>query len=226
MKPSLWNLLPIIFLLISCQENEEPEGVEETFWVYSYTVPCQSTSNKPSSCLGISYAPEFDYNWLSLERIPLEIEGFTFKETFSQRIMVSKMENPTTGEVRRKLIRVLAEEKDFYELIEGGWKVKKYMGEDLPIERFPKGQSLSIGGRGIRIALSSDGCNSFNLWIRKVGPDKILSFGPLSTTLIACHGELLIIPFPGFGRNFKREGNTLTFYSDTEGEVAVWEKIN
>lgn len=85
------------------------------------------------------------------------------------------------------------------------------MGEDLPNERFPKGQLLSIGGRGIRIELSSDGCNSFDLMIPKVGPGKILSFGPLSTTLVACHGQLQIIPFPGISSNFKREGNTLTF---------------
>ncbi|MFN4000168.1 META domain-containing protein [Algoriphagus sp.] len=160
-----------------------------------------------------------------MERIPLEIEGFTFKPTFIQKILVRKIENTTTGEIRRKLIRVLAEEKDYYELIEGGWKVKKYMGEDLPNENFPKGQSVGILP-GIRMAGSSDGCNHITLEIQKVGPDKILSFGTTISTQIACPNVLLIPAFPGITRNFKREGNVLTFYSENEGEVAVWEKLN
>lgn len=218
-------LLILLFgTLFSCQENEEPQGVEETFWVYSYTVPCESTSNKPSQCLGISYAAEFDYNFSSLEIMPLEIEGFTLKPTFIQKVLVRKIENTTTGEITRKLIQVLAEEKDYYELIEGGWKVKKYLGEDLPNDKFPKGQSVSILPGAIRLATSSDGCNQITIQIQKVEPYKILSIIPISLTLINCSGQLLISPFPGLGANFKREGNTLTFYSDTGDEIAVWEK--
>jgi hypothetical protein len=224
MKVSSWNLLLVLFLS-SCSENEEPQSIEETFWVYSYPIPCDSSSDKPSFCLGISYAEEFDFNWPALETIPLEIEGFTFKPTFIQKILVRKIEKTTTGEIKRKLIRVLAEEKDYYDLIEGGWKVKKYMGEELPNKNFPKGQSVGILP-GIRIAGSSDGCNQITLEIQKVGPDKILSFGKTISTQIACPNVLLNPAFPGISYNFKREGNSLTFYNDNEEEVAIWEKMN
>lgn len=224
MKVSIWNLLLVLFFLSSCSENEEPQGVEETFWVYSYPVQCDHSSNIPSPCLGISYAEEFDFNWPALERIPFEIEGFTFKPTFIQKILVRKIENTTTGEIKRKFIRVLAEEKDFYHLIEGSWKVQKYMGKDLPNENFPKGQSVSIL-LGIRMAVSTDGCNQLILEIRKVGPNKILSFGSLTSTAKGCINELHYPPFPGIGAIFKREGNVLTFYSDTKEEIAVWEKL-
>lgn len=226
MKVSIWNLLLVLFFLSSCSEKEEPQGVEETFWVYSYPVQCDHSSNIPSPCLGISYAEEFDFNWPALERIPFEIEGFTFKPTFIQKILVRKIENTTTGEIKRKFIRVLAEEMDFYHLIEGSWKVQKYMGKDLPNENFPKGQSVDILPGFIRWAASSDGCNQIIIQLQKIGPNKILSTTPVSITLKACHGELLFPAFPGLSRNFKREGNVLTFYSDNEEEVAVWEKLN
>lgn len=111
---SRYFILTIIILFFSCKENEEPQGVEETFWVYSYPVPCILPSNEPSTCLGISYAEEFDFKLAALERIPFEIEGYTFKPTYIQQVLVSKIENATTGEIKRKLIRVLAEEKDYY----------------------------------------------------------------------------------------------------------------
>ncbi|MDO8965239.1 hypothetical protein [Algoriphagus sp.] len=223
MKKAYFILIGLIFFF-SCSENEEPQGVEETFWVYSYPVQCDHSSNIPSPCLGISYAEEFDFNWPALERIPFEIEGFTFKPTFIQKILVRKIENTTTGDIKRKLIQVLAEEKDNYDLIEGGWKVQIFMGEGLPNEKFPKGQSVSILP-GIRMAVSTDGCNQLILEIRKVGPNKILSFGSLTSTAKGCFNELQYPPFPGIGAIFKREGNVLTFYSEEKVEIAVWEKL-
>ncbi len=218
-------ILAIIFFFSSCQENEEPRGIEETFWVYSYPVPCDHTGTTQTTCLGISTADEFDFNWLTLERIPFEIEGFTFKPYFIQKLEVLKIEDEESGETRRKLIRILAEERDYYELLEGGWNVKKYLGEELPNPSFPNGQTVSVL-RGIRMAVSTDGCNQITLEIRKVGPNQILSFGSLTSTARGCFNELHYPPFPGLGANFKREGNTLTFFSKECEEVAIWEKIN
>lgn len=99
------------------------------------------------------------------------------------------------------------------------------MGKDLPNEDFPEGQSVGLFGL-LRMAVSSDGCNQITLEIKNVGQNEILTFGSMTSTLKACVGELQIPPFPGLSQNFKREENTLTFYSDTEGEIAVWEKVN
>lgn len=216
--------LQLILILISCQE-ELPIGEAETFWVYSYPVPCENSTTQFIPCLGISRAEVFDFNWFSLERIPFEMEGFTFSPYYFQKLEVLKKIDPKSGEIKRKLIRVLAEEKDHYEQLEGGWRVKRYLDEDLPNPSFPNGQSVNILP-GIRMAVSTDGCNQLILEIRKVGPNKILSFGSLTSTARGCFNELHYPPFPGIGANFKREGNVLTFYSDTEEEVAVWEKLN
>lgn len=227
MKVSIWNLLLVLFFLSSCSENDEPQGIEETFWVYSYPINSMPGSIPVFSDFAISHEEEFNFDRSTWELIPQEIEGFIFKPTYLQRLLVSKKEDWNTGKVERKLVRVLAEEKDHYDLLEGTWKVIKYEGSDLPNENFPKGQSVFILPGIFRIAGSSDGCNNITLEIQKVGPNKVLSFGTKMMTQKAClpdwHDTL---PYPGLSNNFKREGNVLTFYSDTEGEVAVWEKLN
>ncbi len=220
---SIFSLL-VICTLFSCVE-EEPFGQLETFWIYSYPVPCDHTGTTQTVCLGISRANEFDFDWEKLERIPLEIEGFTFKPFYIQKIQIQRFKNLNTQKITTKLIRVLEEERDYYDLLEGSWRVKRYQGEDLPNPDFPKGQTVSILA-GIRLAGSTDGCNSKILQIKKVGPDRILSFGSARSTAIACNPQEWINPFPGLSKNFKREGNILTFFSEEEGEVAIWEKIN
>lgn len=213
-------------MLFSCQENEEPEGIEETFWVHSYIFPTTPGSPNSKSELIISRGEESNFDWSTWEFIPFEIEGFIFKPTYFQKLLVSKLEDPKTGVIRRKLIRVLAEEKDFFEPLEGSWKVRKFLGRDLPNDDFPEGQSVGLFGL-LRIAVSSDGCNQVNLKINKIAQNKILSVELMPMTLLLCSPEHpKIAPFPGLTYNFKREENTLTFYSDTEGEIAVWEKIN
>jgi hypothetical protein len=227
MKVSVWNLLPVLFFISSCSENEEPQSIEETFWVYSYPINSMPGFIPVFSNFAISHEEEFNFDRSTWEFIPQEIEGFTFKPTYLQRLLVLKKEASNTGKVERKLIKVLEEEKDYYDLIEGTWKVIKYEGSDLPNKNFPIGQSVFILPGILRIAGSSDGCNNLTLEIQKVGPHKIFSFGSKIMTQRAClpdwHNTL---PFPGLNNNFKREGNTLTFSSETEGEVAVWEKLN
>lgn len=225
-KKSKPIFISLLAFLIACSDYEEMgPSIEETFWVYSYTLPCYTSSNIANPCLAITGSEQFDFNLSELEKIPNEIEGFTFKPNYFQRIQVLKRENLKTKEIKRKLIRVLDEEKDFYELLEGGWKVKKYMGENLPNENFPNGQSVSILP-GMRLAISTDGCNSISLEIQKVEENRIISFGSARSTLIGCPSKSLFPPFPGLSHSFKRAGNVLTFYNETEEEGAVWEKLN
>lgn len=226
MKPRLICLIFLFLTLFSCQENEEPKGVEETFWVYSYSIPITQGSPPSNPNLIISRGEEFNFDRSTWELIPLEIEGFIFKPTIFQKLLVSKLEDPKTSKIKRKLIQVLSEEKDYFENLEGSWKVRKFLGRDLPNDDFPDGQSVGLFGLP-RMAVSSDGCNQVNLEINKIAQNRILSVGNMNMTLILCYPEdAKIAPFPGFGYNFRREGNILTFYSDTEGEIAVWEKMN
>lgn len=226
MKSHLNCLIIVFSILFSCQENEEPRGIEETFWVYSYLIPNISTTPITSQGLIITYGEEFDLDRSKWEIIPHEIEGYIFKPTYFQKVLVLKTEDLSSGKIQRKLIRVLKEEKDYFDIFNGSWKVKKFMGEDLPNEDFPEGQSVGLFGLP-RMAISSDGCNQVSLEIKKISENRILSFGKMTMTLILCYPEdTKIAPFPGFGYNFRREGNTLTFYSETEGEIAVWEKVN
>lgn len=224
-KPKLF-FLSLLTYLIACSDYEKMEpSIEETFWVYSYTLPCNTSSTITNPCLAITGSEQLDFNLSELEKIPNEIEGFTFKPHYFQRIQVLTKENRKTGEINRKLIRVLEEEKDFYELLEGSWKVKKFMGEDLPNENFPNGQSVSILP-SIRLAISTDACNSISLEIQKVEENRIVSFGSARSTLIGCPSKSLILPFPGLSHSFKRAGNVLTFYNESEEELAVLEKMN
>jgi hypothetical protein len=218
-------LIFISLCFISCGEEEMPLGETEVFWVYSFPVPCDPKSNPVTLCLGVSYSEEFDFELAFSDRIPFEIEGYTFKPHYIQRLQVMRFEDSKTGKVTRKLIRIIAEERDYYDLLEGNWKVKRYLGEDLPNPSFPNGQSVNFLP-GKRMALSSDGCNSISLQIKKVGPNRIISFGEGRSTLVACPPSLLIKPYPGLQEKFKREGNLLTFHNDFGEEVAVWEKMN
>ncbi|TNF44984.1 MAG: hypothetical protein EP311_00145 [Cytophagales bacterium] len=213
-------------LLFTCQEKEEPQilGEEEIFWVYSHSLPCPPDFGTESPCLLITKKQDFDYSILGDEVIPDQIEGFTFKPYFIQKLKVLKLKDVKSGEMTRKLVEILEEKKDYLELLEGGWKVKRYNGEDLPNPSFPNGQTVGISSF-IRIAYSTDGCNNITLQIKEVGPNKILSVGFMTSTLKACHGEQQIIPFP-WTRNFKREGNILTFSNEEGEEVAIWEKLN
>ncbi|MFL0684261.1 MAG: hypothetical protein ACJLTB_13725 [Algoriphagus aquaeductus] len=225
MKENAYLLLIIFVLTVSCQGLEEPFGELETFWVYSYPIPCDPTGTTQTTCLGISRSDEFDFNWSVLERIPLEIEGFTFKPFYFQKIQVQRFKNINSKKITTKLVRILEEERDYYDLLEGNWKVKRYLGEDLPNQSFPNGQQVNFL-LGIRMALSSDGCNSISLPIKKVGPNRIISFGNAMSTAKACPPSWWIKPYPGIQEIFKREGNLLIFHNDLGGEVAVWEKIN
>lgn len=226
MKASKYLFLLIIFSFFSCSDKEEVNpGIEETFWIYSYLIPTLSTTSLHSPGLIITFGEEFDFDRSKWEIIPLEIEGYVFKPTYFQKVLVLKTEDLSSGKIQRKLIRVLQEEKDYFDLFNGSWKVKKFMGIDLPNDDFPEGQSVGLFGL-LRMAVSSDGCNQITLEIKNVGQNKILTFGSMTSTAKACVGELQILPFPGLSKNFKREENTLTFYSDTEGEIAVWEKLN
>ena len=172
----------------------------------------------------ITKKQEFDYSILGEEVIPDQIENFTFKPYFIQKLKVLKLKDVKSGEVTRKLVEILEERKDYLELLEGGWRVRRYMGEDLPNPSFPNGQTVGIASFQ-RKAVSSDGCNDFTLQIKEVGPNKILSVGFMTSTLKACPGKQQIIPFP-WTRNFKRQGNMLTFSNEDGDEVAIWEKIN
>lgn len=225
MKKNAYLLLIIFVLTVSCQGLEEPFGEMETFWVYSYPIPCDPTGTTQTTCLGISRSDEFDFNWSFLERIPLEIEGFTFKPFYFQKIQVQRFKNINSKKITTKLVRILEEERDYYDLLEGNWKVKRYLGEDLPNPSFPNGQHVNFL-LGIRMALSSDGCNSISLPIKKVGPNRIISFGNAMSTAKACPPSWWIKPYPGIKEIFKRKGNLLIFHNDLGGEVAVWEKIN
>lgn len=225
MKKNAYLLLIIFVLTVSCQGLEEPFGELETFWVYSYPIPCDPTGTTQTTCLGISRSDEFDFNWSVLERIPLEIEGFTFKPFYLQKIQVQRFKNINSKKITTKLVRILEEERDYYDLLEGNWKVKRYLGEDLPNPSFPDGQTVMFL-QGVRIAGSSDGCNGYSMLINKVSPNKIISYGNPWSTQRACPGKQFIIPYPGITERFKREGNLLIFHNDLGGEVAVWEKIN
>ncbi|MBC6369083.1 hypothetical protein [Algoriphagus sp. AK58] len=212
------------FLLLACSEEEKPKGESEVFWVYSYTFPCDPNSTAAAPCLGITYSEELDFDVTTFEWIPSKIEGYTFKPNYIQKLQVLKFEDSKTREIKRKLVRVIEEERDYYDLLEGSWKVKRYKGEDLPNPSFPNGQSVGIIP-GIRFALSTDGCNQIEVQLKKIEQNKILSTGYLRTTAMDCGGRKLVIPFP-WTRNFKREGNLLIFYDDSVGEYAIWEKMN
>lgn len=210
--------------MISCGENEKPAGEEEIFWIHSYPILCNLNLPNSNLCLGISRTAEPEFDFTALERIPAEIEGFTLKPYTVQQIKVLKITQTNQEEPVRKLIEILAEEKDYYELLEGTWEVKSHLGESLPNANFPDGQTVYLSPPIKRTANSTDGCNSISLEIRKVGPDQIQSFGGMMTTAMACIDKTPISPFPGLGNKFKREGNTLTFYTDKPGEETIWVK--
>ena len=218
-----------VFLIFSCTDEFENPGTEETFWVYSYPIPCDYPSNStslPKPCLGITYQEEFDFELRTLIRIPFEIEGYTFKPYHIQKVKVQKTTEFKTGEEKRKLLEILEEERDYIDVLEGGWKVVRHLGEDLPNANYPDGHGVVIAPM-IRSAVSSDGCNQISLEIRQVEMDKIISYKPGMVTLKACPPDWIkLLPFPGLNSKFKREGNILTFFSDEDEEVAIWEKIN
>lgn len=113
MKAIRYFLLSLFFSLVSCVDKEEVNpGIEETFWIYSYIIPNISTTSKPSQGLIITYGEEFDFDRSKWEIIPFEIEGYVFKPTYFQKVLVLKTEDLSSGKIQRKLIRVLQEEKD------------------------------------------------------------------------------------------------------------------
>lgn len=231
-------------------EQEEITIEEEIFWVYSYSfnaydnqLPCDTPDNRHAFCLGISFNEEFDYDISTLAWISPEIEGYTRKSNFIQKLHVIKTEDSKSGQIKRKLVQVLEEERDYIDLLggdlnftvgsnstggwnyTGGWNVIRYQNEDLPNPSFPNGKIISIHP-STRKAISTDGCNSITLEIKKVGSNQIISFGNLISTLIACPDVQKEIPFPGLFNQFKREGDSLFFYNDSGEEVAVWRKVN
>lgn len=205
-------LISIIFS--SCIEKERPDK-EEIFWVYSYQLPCDQWPHKNSTCFYVSYTEEFDYNVSNLTLIPGEIEDHTFKRKFIQKLNVIKTEDSKSGEIQRKLIQVLQEERDYIDLLDGGWQVIRFQNEDLPKPGFSNYQIVKIES-STRTAVTSDGTFSSVLKLKKVDDNQIISFGENAESLI---------DFPGLSHRFKREENFLFFYNESNEEIAVWKKI-
>ncbi|TNF44983.1 MAG: hypothetical protein EP311_00140 [Cytophagales bacterium] len=216
-----------LFLLYSCLRIEEPKEIseEETFWVYGYPIVSRPGAMPTTSKYAISWGEELNYDYSTWALIPMQIEGFSLKPHFFQKLKVEKTTEIKTGEMIRKLIQVLEEEKDNFELIEGVWRVNRYKNEDLPNLNFPDGQIIIIHSFP-RVAFSTDGCNQIELPIKKVGPDQIDSFGIALSTQIACSFQQIVPAYPGLTHKFKREGKMLTFYSQEEGEISVWKKLD
>lgn len=220
-------LLFFSLIFISCLKIEEPPQIEEEeiFWVYSYPIISRPGASPVFSNFAISRNNAMNYDFSAWEQIPMHIEGFSLKTHFFQKLKVVKTTEIKTGEITRKLIQVLEEEKDNFELIEGVWRVIRYKNEDLPNSNFPNGQVILIHSFP-RVAFSSDGCNQIQLPIKKVAPDQIDSFGIALSTQIACSFQQIVPAYPGLTHKFKREGNILTFSNEEREEVAIWEKIN
>lgn len=216
-----------LLLLVSCLRIEEPKfsEEEETFWVYGFPVVSRPGAMPTTSKYAISRGEELNYDYSTWALIPMQIEGFSLKPHFFQKLKVVKTTEIKTGEMTRKLIQILEEEKDYFELIEGIWRVKRYKNEDLPNPDFPDGQIIIILSFP-RVAFSTDGCNQIELPIKKVGPDQIESFGIALSTQIPCSFQQIVPAYPGLTHKFKREGKILTFYSQEEGEISVWEKLD
>lgn len=227
MKSYFWLIISFVLLFhFSCVKNEEPKGIEETFWVYSYLVPCDGTLNGIATCFRISNIEEWDKPFFyNSQIVDWVIDGFVFKPNYIQRLQVRKYLDPKSGEFKRKLVKVITEERDYFDLVEGGWKVNRYMGKDLPNSSFPNGQKVNFMPIS-RLVSSFDGCYKMTYAIQEVYPNKIPTIGFLIWPNIGCPSSPQNIPFPGMENNFKREGNILTFFSEADGEIAVWEKVN
>lgn len=225
MRSYFWLLISFVLLFhFSCAKNEEigPYTLED-IWIYGFSVPCHPSTSSSKNCFVISQVEPFDFFLKSFEKIPNDIVGFDFLPGHTYKLRILRSQNLYGTLVERRLVKVISQERDYFDLLVGNWKVKRFKTNLFPFE-------VKLEGRAIgfhefpRMILTSDGCNQVGILIGKVGSDKILEFESLPRTLLPCAPQ--IAPTIGISKNFKREGNDLIFFDEFEGELMVLEKVN
>ncbi len=179
------KLLPLLLLLTIWSCSTEEENVH-TYWVNSYTVPCEGMASM--QCLLIQKNDELDPSgWQNFYG---SIKGFVFEPQFITQLKVREIpKDPANtpadaSSIDYEVVKVVSKERDTRFRINDIWVAIAIDEAAFDVPEGAEAPYIEVNLRQHRI-IGTDGCNRFNGSIETLTPNSI-ELGPLAQTKRAC----------------------------------------